>query len=181
MKRFRPFLLTVSAILTVNLWAAFESSATWALDPSLYELAAESTYIEGCYDPCDCLLLANQTLQGCFLLNSISEGVDDASFEVLAVDWQFTEGDETILVTGSGLYQVDSEQHRLTLDLLVGVSPVQRFDSGLVPLQGDFPGISIAVALNGFYCYDYVFDVTALPAPVGLSRSTWGSLKSVFR
>ena len=94
---------------------------------------------------------------------------------------QFIQEDETIFVTGSGFYQIDSGQHRLTLDLLVGAEPVRQFDSGLVPLQSEIPGISIAVALNGFYCYDNVFDITARPAPVELTSSTWGSLKSNFR
>jgi hypothetical protein len=125
--------------------------------------------------------MLNPTLQGSFLLISVSQGEDGSLFEVIEVDWQFIQGDETILVTGSGLYQIDSEQHRLTLDLMVGDSPVQQFDSGLVLLQSEFPGIFIAVALNGFYCYDYVFDITALPAPVEVWSSSWGSLKSIFR
>lgn len=181
MKRIRLFLFTVGVILTANLWLAFDSSRTWALGSSLYELSDESNYIEGCYDPCDCLLVLNPNLQGSFLFISVSQVEDGSLFEVLEVDWEFTQGDETIFVTGSGLYQIDSEQHRMTLDLLVGDTPVRRFDSGLVPLQSEFPGIFIAVAVNGFYCYDYVFDISALPAPVELSSSTWGSLKSIFR
>jgi hypothetical protein len=151
------------------------------LGSSLFELTAESNYIEGCYEPCDCLLLLNPTLQGSFLLTSVSPGDGGSLYEVLEVDWQFIQGDEIVFVTGSGLYQIESGQHRLTLDLLVGNAPLRRFDSGLVPLQSDFPGISITVALNGFYCYDNVFDITALPSPVELSSSTWGSLKSIFR
>ena len=181
MKRTGHFLFPVGVILAVNLWFAFDTSAALALDPSMYELTDESNYIEGCYDPCDCLILLNPTLRGSFLLNSVSQGEGGSLFEVSDVDWQFIQGDETIFVTGSGLYQMDSGQHRLVLNLLVGNAPVQQFDSGLVPLQSEFPGIFIAVALNGFYCYDYVFDITALPAPVDLSSSSWGSLKSFFR
>jgi hypothetical protein len=181
MERNRHFLFTVGIILTINLGLAIDSSTTWALDSSLYELTDESSYLEGCYDPCDCLLMLYPTLQGSFLLTSVSQGEDVSLFEVMEVDWQFIQEDETILVTGSGLYQIDSGQHRLTLDLLVGNAPVRQFDSGLVPLQSEFPGISIAIALNSFYCYDNVFDISALPAPVELSNSSWGSLKSIFR
>ena len=94
MKRIRLFLFTVGVILTTNLWFDFDSSRTWALGSSLYELTGESNYIE-----------------------------DGSLFEVLEVDWEFTQGDETIFVTGSGLYLIDPEQHRLTLDLLVGDTP----------------------------------------------------------
>jgi hypothetical protein len=181
MKRIRLFYSMVGIVLAFNFWFALDSSSSWATDYSLYELTDESMYLEGCYDPCDCLLMMNPTLQGSFLLNSVSQAEDGAFFEVLEVEWQFIQEDETILVTGSGLYQIDSGQHRLTLDLLVGAQPVRQFDSGLVPLQSEFPGISIAVALNGFYCYDNVFDITAVPAPVDLTSSSWGSLKSNFR
>ena len=181
MNRIRPFFVTVGIILTVILWFALEPSSTWALGCSLYELTDESNYTEGCFDPCMCPIFSNFTLQGSFLLTSVSQGEGSSHFGVLAVDWQFNQGKETIFVTGSGLYQIDSGHHRMTLNLLVGDAPVQQFDSGLVPLQSEFPVISIAVALNGFFCYDYVFDITASPAPVEQSSSSWGSLKSIFR
>lgn len=181
MKRFRLFLFTAGTLFTVNLWLALDTSSTWALGSSLYELTDDSSYIDGCYDPCDCLISWNPTLQGDFLLSCDSQGENGSYFEVSADDWQYLLEDETIFVTGSGFYQIEAGQHRLVLDLLVDGYPVRQFDSGLIPLQSEFPGISIAVAMNGFFCYDNVFDITALPALVERSRSSWGGLKSLFR
>ena len=181
MNRTRRTFVTVGVLLTLTLSVALESSPAWALGPSLYELTDDGGYVEGCFDPCMCPIFMNLTLQGSFQLTSVSQETDGAHFEVTAVDWQFVMGEEIIAVTGSGHYQIDSDQHRMVLDLLVGDGPEQQFDSGLVALESEVPGIFIAVALNGFYCYDYVFDIAAVPAPVEESTSSWGSLKSTFR
>jgi hypothetical protein len=181
MNRTRRIFVTVGVLLTLTLSVALISSPTWALGPSLYELTDDGGYVEGCFDPCMCPIFMNLTLQGNFQLTSVFPEVDAAHFEVTAVDWQFTMGEEIITVTGSGHYQIDSDQHRMILDLIVGDGPAQQFDSGLVPLESEVPGIFIAVALNGFYCYDYVFDIAAVPAPVEESTSSWGSLKSTYR
>jgi hypothetical protein len=102
MKRIRLFYSMVGIVLAFNFWFALDSSSFGATDCSLYELTDESMYLEGCYDPCDCLLMMNPTLQGSFLLNSVSQAEDGAFFEVLEVEWQFIQEDETIFVTGSG-------------------------------------------------------------------------------
>lgn len=177
----RRYLFIVSVLLAANLWLAFVSSPAWALDLTLYELTDESHHIEGCYSPCMCPLFLTNTLVGSFTLGPGSQEGDDALFEVWAIDWQFIQGDQTVGVTGSGLYRVGPQQHRLILDLVVAGAPVQQFDSGLVPVAGGFPGISIQVALNGFFCYDYVYSIAAQPAAVELTKSTWGSLKTNYR
>lgn len=181
MKRNRRFLATVGLILTFTLWFALGAAPSRALDSSLYKLTEESHYIEGCFDPCMCPIFMNISLQGSFQLLPVSQTEDGAFFDVLAVDWAFIQEGEIVPVSGSGLYQVEAEQHRLTLDLKVGDDPVQHFDSGLVPLQSELPGISISVALNDFFCYDYVFGIIAIPAPVEQARSSWGNLKSIYR
>ena len=39
----------------------------------------------------------------------------------------------------------------------------KRFDSGLVNGGDEFPAINIAIAQNGFYCYDIVLDLATRP------------------
>lgn len=170
----------VCVILATSLWWAWQVPAAWAFG-ALYRLETESHYIEGCYEPCMCPILMNQTLQGGFMLSPIRPGDDGSLFAVEAVAWQLQRGDETVAVTGSGQYRIDGELQRMSLDLRLGDAAVQHFDSGLVPLEVDAPAISIAVALNGFFCYDQVFAIAALPVPVELVHRTWGSLKSVYR
>ena len=181
MYRINRNLATTFALLTFALAVAFAPSPTWALGPSQYELTADSGYIEGCYDPCMCPIWWTPSLRGTFQLTVISQEDDGAQFEVTAIDWQFDMGEETTLVTGSGFYLFDGDQHQMVLDLQMNDGPVQQFDSSLIPVPSETPGIFIAVALNGFYCYDHVFDIDAIPAAVVESTSTWGSLKSIFR
>lgn len=181
MKRIRNFVVLAGMFLTLNLWFACSAPSTWALGPSLYKLTEESGYIEGCYDPCMCPIFWNPTLQGTFMLTSVDPGEEIVLFEVWAIDWQFLRGEETVSVTGAGIYRIESDHHQLTLDLLVGGSDLQHFDSGLVPWQSELPGIDIAVAVNGFYCFDHVFQLRALPEPVGMSNSSWGNLKAIYR
>jgi len=45
----------------------------------------------------------------------------------------------------------------------------------------EFPEISIAAAVNGFFCYDHVFFIAAMPASVNVEHDTWGCLKSTYR
>ena len=181
MNRIRPFLFVIGVLLGSIPWIALDPSPAFALDSSLYQLTEDSQYIEGCFEPCMCPVFMTPSLSGSFLLNSLSQGADVSLFEIFAIDWEFVLWDETMNVTGSGIYEVGSGQQQLILDLQVGDGPVQQFDSGLVTLQGEFPDISIAVALNGFYCYDYVFSIAAAQEIVELSSPGWGTLKSYYR
>ncbi len=181
MKRIKSYVAIAGLFLTINLWFTCFAPTTWALGPSLYKLTEESGYIEGCFDPCMCPIFWNPSLQGSFMLTAVDQGEDVALFEVFAIDWQFLQGEETISITGSGIYRIESGHHQLTLDLQVGGSPVQQYDSGLVPWQSEFPGIDISVAMNDFYCLDHVFVLKALPEPVENSVSSWGTLKSLYR
>lgn len=181
MKRFMRFSVLTGMFLTVNLWFVCFAPSAGALGSSQYKLTSNSSYIEGCYDPCMCPIWMNNSLQGSFMLTAVEQAGDVEVFEVGAIDWNFVRDDETISVTGSGYYWIDGDHHQLVLDLFVGDAAVDLYDSGLVPRMSEFPGIIIAVAENGFYCYDHVFDLKAVPEPVGLSVSTWGSLKSRYR
>jgi len=181
MKPIKSFAVVTVVFLAINLWFVGFAPSTWALGSSLYKLTDESGYIEGCYDPCMCPIFWNRTLQGTFMLTSVDQGEDGILFEVWAIDWNFLQGEETVSVTGSGIYRIESEHHQLNLDLQVGGSALQHFDSGVVPWPSEFPGIDIAVAQNGFYCYDHVFQLKAFPEPVEQSIFSWGYLKSLYR
>ena len=147
----------------------------------LYQLEETSGYEEGCFDPCMCPVWFNQTLRGTFLVEPAAAMDEFAVFDVTDVNLSYTQGDETIDVTGSGVYQRGTAQQRLELDLQRGDLPPQHFDSGLVPLTGVYPVIDIAVAVNGFFCYDYVFVIVAQAKAVNAPYETWGNLKATYR
>jgi len=156
-------------------------SKTYGSDISFYELTEESNYQEGCFAPCMCPIFLVPNIQGNFLLRILSQADELTHYEVLEVEWYMSYGGESVHIIGSGYYQICLDKHRMELDLKVGNSPIQHFDSGLVPYEYEFPNISLAVALNGFYCYDQVFDISAVPVLVGFDQSTWGRLKAMFR
>ncbi len=56
-------------------------------------------------------------------------------------------------------------QQQLALDLRVGDSPVEHFDSDLLPGGAQFPDISVSVSIHGQRCFDTVFVVAASPVP----------------
>jgi len=144
-----------------------------------YELVEDSAYIEGCFEPCMCPILMNETLTGRFDLSMAP--VKASGFDITGIDWSFRQGDATVHVTGSGTYRIDGALQRLELDLVVGNEVERHFDSGWVAWAVTFPEIDVAVAVNGFYCYDFAFDVHAVAGPVQFVRSTWGDVKAVYR
>lgn len=181
MKRIVLLIWLTGLLVPFTLWPALGSSPAWASAASRYQLAEESNYQEGCFEPCMCPMLLNETLEGSFVLDLISrdEGMD--IYEIREIDWQFIQGEETVHVSGTGLYLIGHQTQSMALDLKVGDAAIQHFESGIVPLQVEFPEISIAAAVNGFFCYDFVFCIDAIPAPVNVQNETWGSLKSTYR
>ena len=53
--------------------------------------------------------------------------------------------------------------HQMELDLSIDGGPLTPFDSGMVNGGNEFPAINIALAKNGFYCYDIVLDIASRP------------------
>jgi hypothetical protein len=161
---------------------------TWASigSPSVgYLLRAESTLQEGCQDPCDCAIFVSG-LEGSFTLTALDREGDFERYDVTDVRWTIRDaldgGD--IPVTGFGMLHIDRGQvvQRLELDLVIGDHPVVHFDSGLVPIVAEFPVLDVAIARNGFYCYDQVFTVRATPETVGTPVETTrlGGLKARY-
>jgi hypothetical protein len=97
-------------------------------------------------------------------------GVNDVEWDVL---FDFPGGQ--VPVTGTGTLRISQPpepMQRLEMDLAVGDEAPVHFDSGLVPVQAEFPVLNIAVAENGFYCYDSVFTIHAAPEGYTPRRAT---------
>jgi len=147
----------------------------------LYQLNAGSSYQEGCFPPCMCPIMWNLTLQGTFVLTPVTGSGQYGQFEVSDVQWSYQRGQQVVTVTGTGVYTLSPDVHRLELDLVAGGDPPRHFDSGLVAAPGNFPEIDVAVAANGFFCYDHAFAVSARAGAVPSETAAWGVLKAAFR
>ena len=127
-----------------------------------------STYDEGRFDPCDCPI-QEWPIAGTFRLLDLRPTVDPVRkyFAVLNVSWSAISviGPATRSWTGFGIYIVDqgTVEHRMTLDLVDQSGTKRRYESGVVADPVDLPKISIAIAVNGFFCFDYAFFLNAAP------------------
>lgn len=166
---------TAFLVAAAIVWPAVAFSATF------YQLDKSSSFQEGCFDPCLCPIMMNGTLQGTFLMQPVTDDGQTGIFDVVGLHWNFVRLEQEIAVTGSGRYTTEPARHRLELDLQVGDEAVQHFDSGWAPRPDSLPAISIAVSVNGFYCYDRVFEIEAHPSAVDAATEAWGSLKATWR
>ncbi len=152
----------------------------------LYELQADAGYQEGCFDPCECPILAQTGLKGTFILRRSGEDGQFVDYELSRVNWIVRwQGEVFHRIEGNGLLRLDegAHQQQLLLDLSIDGEPPLHFDSGLVPLVNEFPDLNVTVSMNGMYCYDRVFQVAAVrTGPVGVeNESGWSALKAGFR
>ncbi len=133
-----------------------------------YRLRKDSSFQEGCFDPCMCPILILEPLEGRFVLEPAGSDWLFRYFRVTSVDWRAGSGSGARRLRGSGTYRVGGEfavQHQMTLDLQINDGPVERFDSGLVLGGGQFPRIDVTMSLHGVFCYDKVIELHARPAP----------------
>lgn len=137
---------------------------------AIYRLTEASSYQEGCFDPCLCPLMEQRPVPGTFSLRSTGS---DGGFDRYALEnvrWKVRGREPQLRVSGSGTYTVGSpdmttvRKHRLELDLRLGESAIEHFDSGWV-IGPSLPHIQIQVSIHGMYCYDRVFVVDADPVP----------------
>ncbi len=127
---------------------------------------AGSSYEQGCFGPCDCAISTAPAFGKLGLVRLsdaggiVTFGVVDASWRVLRSASSAAGG---FLVNGFGIYQVSSppKTQRMLLDLTLDGRASQKFDSGVVPGGGNPFRIDIALAANGFACFDQVFDLHA--------------------
>jgi len=128
----------------------------------------KSEYHVGCQPPCLCPI---QTLSvaGGFDLVDLGQATDPAlqHYALVDIHWQTLPSqppDENF--SGFGIYTLDAGagKQRLVCDLVDGNGLKQRFDSGSAEGGETAPAeIDVSIALNGFFCFDKVFDLFAVP------------------
>jgi len=131
-----------------------------------------SSYEQGCFPPCDCLL-QQWGLTGSFNLVELPNATTAIHREwaVVDINWQtVTLTPPARTFTGFGNYAITdvgpTEQQRMQLDItepISGTATPTRFDSGTVAGGTNFPDIDINLAVNGFYCNDRAFLLHCRP------------------
>lgn len=133
-----------------------------------FRLVRDSTFQEGCFDPCDCILSEERPLRGVFGLVRNTDVAEFREFKVVGIRWRARAPDlvDSVPITGSGVYRIFTElvtRQRLELDLKVGDDPVAHYDSGWVLGGESFPKIEITVSMNDMVCFDRVLRLRARP------------------
>lgn len=151
----------------------------------LYALGSEATYVEGCFDPCLCPIMAPSGLEGSFVLRPAGTNGQFLNYELSQLSWLVMwQGEVFHRVEGTGVFRLDEDgkQQQLLLNLSLDGDAPLAFDSGIVPLDAGFPEMDVTVSMNGMYCYDRVFHLIAAPnGKIGVaSESAWGALKARF-
>lgn len=179
--------LVLSLCLIPCLVSVPASSAWPQLDPPIrYALSAKSEYEEGCFDPCMCPILLASDLEGAFSLEALEpqgtwevHAVQDVAWDVIFFGELFRRA------VGDGTYRVDTAHglQQMVLELRVNAGEPLRFDSGVVPVEVQWPALALSVSRNGMFCYDEVYHVHAAPAgPISVEADLrWGTLKSMYR
>lgn len=145
-----------------------------------YTLGRESNYQEGCLPPCLCPIFVDAALQGSFALVELQDFGTYIEYAVVNVNWRVVSPYDppSSSFVGFGRYTrisgIAGWIHQMELELHIDGGPLTHFDSGLVDGGGEFPTIDIALAMNGFYCYDIVLDILARPCPVAAAITPAG-------
>jgi hypothetical protein len=145
----------------------------------LYRLQAQSTFVRGCFPPCDCPQ-QQAPIQGSFELELITVGDVFDFYTIPDVSWIVTRESRESTLTGSGSYQVSTiiGQHLMALDLALDEAPAEHYTSDVVPMSVPFPDIDIQLSIHGGVCLDTLIDVRSRPTPrlgVGRDDLAWDS------
>jgi hypothetical protein len=139
-----------------------------------YRLRPGSTYQQGCWDPCDCLLEEERPLFGSFLLVPVLNMGTYAVYSLHSVRMHAPASNmlpEAHTLIGSGSYTLiqgfAGPIHGLDLLLRIDGGDPVVFDSGLHNTTATFPGFQIAVDMNDMVCFDIVLDLHAAPVSGG--------------
>lgn len=128
-----------------------------------------SQYLVGCLPPCVCPIFtypASGTFNLLDLGSSSAAGVQHYALVSIAWHTQPVPPPPDQNFTGFGIYRLDPSagKQRLICDLVDGNGLKLRFDSGDVAGGDQAPAkIEADIAINGFYCYDKVFQIHAIP------------------
>ena len=168
--RFRRHLVTVQILVFCGWAIAAEVAKGEVADNSVaYQLDPDTSYLQGCFPPCLCPLMIGVPIKGTFLLTPTGFDGLYNTYAITNISWIFSINRTNLFVTGSGAYKVGGEvalEQELSLDLHLGASLLEHFDSGLVPVSISFPDIKVSIAMNRQVCYDEAFNVNASPVPV---------------
>jgi Kazal-type serine protease inhibitor domain len=134
-----------------------------------YALLGGSTFQQGCWDPCDCLLGSELPMTGSFDLVPLWSNGIVSEFAVLNIDWQVASPDvaTTTQLRGFGIYRIRENvaiEHQMVLAITVDGAPLTRFDSGWVAGGGAFPNLGVVLTMNGLVCFDIELRVVAGPS-----------------
>lgn len=134
-----------------------------------YKLLDDSTYQQGCFLNCECLLEMPRLMAGSFALVPLVETSTYAEYAVVNVAWKVPglSASGTHTLSGSGHYVViqgfagpiDQMETWLSVD---GGGPT-RFDSGLNNASAFFPEILTTMTMNDYQCFDIALTVHAKP------------------
>jgi len=157
--------LTLALLLAASCLPMQAQTGVTPVFPFPYLLGPESRYEEGCFAPCLCPIFLTDKAKGSFTLTFSGFEAPFIVYDVKDIEWSIPGLNKTF--TGSGRYLIGwrgNAQQQLQVDLSENGGPVERFDSGLVPVTVPFPRIDVAVSMHGFYCYDKGFYIKAAPA-----------------
>lgn len=161
-----PLILLVATLGACLAPTPIDGQIPYAIDLPAY-------WQEGCLPPCLCPILFSDDLTGTFTRTFTGY---DGDTQLHAIDdIEFSLNQAPGVVTGTGLWRADDALglQRLELDVVIE-GALRSFDSDWVPWVPVAPDqvelLEIAVAENGFYCYDTVFGIVASPADVPFRR-----------
>lgn len=136
----------------------------------LYRVGPPSTYQEGCWDPCDCILHEPVPMAGSFGLVEIFNDPPQIQYSVVHVNLRAPQpggGNATLPIRGFGLYTIEPGDvivmQQMELDLRVGNQPFEHFDTGWVLEPTPTPLIHALLTINEMFCFDRVLDMYAEP------------------
>ncbi|HOW72067.1 MAG TPA: hypothetical protein PKY77_15815 [Phycisphaerae bacterium] len=141
-------------------------AAPQAVPAVLYRLLPRSTYQEGCFGMCNCVLYPESRITGTFSLAPEDSNPLLQTYALTDVDWHSIAGTQPRHLTGKGLYKVGGEvalTQQLELDLAVNGGGPEHFDSGMVAGGAKFPLIDIQVTIGQLVCFDRPIHVMAAP------------------
>ena len=145
------------------------AAATSSSQTTIYRLNPDSTFQQGCFDPCLCPLTPEMPMRGTYGLTLIDSNPLFDTYEVSQVNLIYSPSPEVdVHITGSGTYTIGGEVaflQRLELDLNIGDEPTHHFDSSWTSGANEFPAINITVSMNGIFCYDEVLVIQSKPLP----------------
>lgn len=148
--------LSASLVASACMSGALGDSVSYDVDPV-------SAFLKGCFPPCKCPLAAFD-VSGSFVLSPVAEPARVSSYEVSNLVLVATAAETFVTLVGDGTYSIAGDLQRMELDLIVGVDEPVHFDSGWLPVEVEWPAISIVVPMNDMTCFDQVVDLVAAPS-----------------